>query len=480
MINGIKKLNGNDYAKIPPSAIDIEEQILGGIMVDNSCLPFVVSKLFMDALYSDANRWIYAAMLKLYDNHRPVDMLSVIDQLKKDGNLDILTKNDIVKLTRDVVSTANIEAHCHIVLQKYASREMIRIAGEGLRCAYEDLTDVFDMYDKVDGELMGTQEKILSGAVKDMGFYASQVYDQYESVKQTGVLGIQTLITPLDKIFGGLVSPDLFVVAARPAMGKTSLALSITRNTSVLNDIPCAWFSLEMDGTQLCRRLASIDSGVGHKLIRNGLASREEETKFYKSLDRVARAPIYIEDKVDINIRSIRTRATILKRKHKIKYIVVDYLQLISGTDKNGQNREGQISDISRGLKTLAKELEIPVIAISQLNRKVEDGNDKMPNLSHLRESGAIEQDADEVLFIMRPEEYGMTEPIKIGAMEYQTPNLAIGKCAKNRHGATENFAMWFNGPTMAFSTHGGNQQTQFISKPVQSYYERDESESPF
>jgi replicative DNA helicase len=257
-----------------------------------------------------------------------------------------------------------------------------------------------------------------------------------------------------DRASYGIVSQVLILFAASPGGGKTALSLSIIYNTSVLGKIPCAMFSLEMDGVQLVRRLTSIDTGIPHEKIRNGHTTNNEELMLAESVEKIVNSSIYIEDKTSMNIRDIRTKASILKKKYDIGYIVVDYIQLMSGIDAKGKNREQVVSDISRGLKCIAKELEIPVIALSQLSRAVESRPDKMPQLSDLRESGAIEQDADSVLFLMRPEYYSMTEPILMKDKEYPVQGLAICSIAKNRHGSTKNIPMEFVGNTMKFKTH--------------------------
>lgn len=443
------------YGKVPPQAIDLEKAILGAIMMDSSCLPTVTNMLFEDAFYRNEHQLIFKAIMNLYDAMQNIDVLTVVEKLRKSEVLEIVGGHYYVTtLIREVVSTANVEAHCSIVLQKFLGRKLIEISLDSLNNAYEDSTDIFELYDAADNKLLNTQERVLSGSLQDMNYYSKNVYEQYETVKTTGVLGIQTGIQPFDKTFSGLVSPDLFIIAARPGAGKTSLALSITHSTSIQRNIPCAWFSLEMDGVQLTRRLASIDSGISHEVIRQGRIDSSLEIKFFNSLDKIKKSPIFIEDKTNMNVRSIRTRANILKRKYDIQYIVVDYLQLMDGIEIKNKNRETIISEISRGLKGLAKELKIPVIALSQLSREVEKRTDKMPQLSDLRESGAIEQDADCVLFLMRPEYYGFAEAVEINGKEYAPAGLCIGKGAKNRHGSTQNFAMQFTGSTMHFATH--------------------------
>lgn len=457
------------YGRVPPQAKELEEAILGGVLIAPECLPEVLNLVFADVFYIEAHQIVFKSILSLYDKNNKIDILTVVEELRKMGSLDLVGGAYFVtKLTNNVVSTANIDTHCRIIMEFYLKREMIKISGEAIGEAYEDNTDAFDLYDRVDNKILNTQERVLSGSVKDMSHYSSKVYDQYQTVKQTGVLGIQTGIAPFDKILSGLVSPDLFIIAARPSQGKTALAMSLSHYISVVNGIEGAWFSLEMDGVQLTRRLASIDSGISHELIRQGRIQKEQEIKFCNSLDRIAQSPIYIEDKGSMNIRAIRTRSNILVRKNKIKYIVVDYLQLMEAVDKRDTNRNNIIGEISRGLKMLAKELDIPVIALSQLSRKVEERSDKMPQMSDLRESGNIEQDADEILFLMRPEKYGLLEPVSIGGVEYSAQGLCIGKVDKNRHGECLNFAMGFRGPSMHLTTHE-NDFRSFQNFPILS-----------
>lgn len=441
------------YGKIPPQAKDIEEVILGALMLDANCVTMCMAKVFPEMFYVDAHQRIFSAIQKIYDRNQPIDIGIVIEQLKKDEALEIVGgPYFVVRLTNSVVSGANIESHILIISEMYVKRETIQSCGNAVQEAYEDSTDAFDIISQTDSSLQQIQERVLNGYVRDMSYYGMKVLEQHASVKETGVLGIKTGLTALDKTICGLVAPDLIIIAARPGQGKTACALSITYNTSIKNNIPCAWFSLEMDGIQLTRRLASIDAGIPHEQIRNGTTSKDQDLLLGNSIDKISTCPICIEDKTSINVRDIRTRAALLKKKNGIKYIVVDYIQLMSGTDTKGKNREQIVSEISRALKCIAKELEIPVIALSQLSRAVEARPDKMPQLSDLRESGGIEQDADEVVFLMRPEYYHMTEPVQIGETEYHPFGLCIGNIAKNRHGSTKHVAMKFTGATMLFS----------------------------
>ena len=437
--------------KIPPQATDIESAVLGAMLIDSNCLNVSMSKLFAEVFYKESNCLIFQAIEKLYDKGQPVDILTVTDQMKKDGSLEQAGGiYYITKLTNNVTSGANVEYHSVLLCEFYLKRQAINITGIANNDLYNDEKDVFDVINQADNALQIAQEKVLQGQARDMNYFAMKVVEQHDNVKSTGVLGVPTGIKSIDSTICGLVSPDIIVIAARPGQGKTALALSITHNASIIGNTPCLWISLEMDGVQLVRRLASIDTGINHEVLRSGKTTHDEYRTFKKSLDLISKSKVFIEDKTSINIRDIRTRAYLLKKRHNIGYIVIDYLQLMQGVVRNS-SREQEIAEISRGLKCLAKELEIPIIALSQLSREVEKRPDKMPQLSDLRESGAIEQDADEVLFLMRPEYYKMTEDVSIGGKDYPVAGLCICSVAKNRHGAPRNIPISFKGSTMHF-----------------------------
>lgn len=441
--------------KLPPHTIEIEESILGALMLDINCLNLAMSRLFEDMFYKIEFKAVFKAIAALYDRGQGVDIITVFEELKRQNNAELVGgAYGVMKITNSVISSANIENYILVLSENYLKREMINISHDTFTKSFLDETDIFDLISSTDERMQKSQEKVVKGMSKDMIYYGMKVLEQHSTVKHSGVLGIKTEINELDKSTNGLVSPDLIIIAARPGAGKTALSLSIAYNTSVLGNTPCAIFSLEMDGVQLVRRLVSIDTGIPHERIRNGQTTDEEDRMLGESIDKISSSKIFIEDRTSMNIRDIRTKATLLKKKHNIGYIIVDYIQLMSGTDVKNKNREQIVSDISRGLKCIAKELEIPVIALSQLSRAVESRADKMPQLSDLRESGAIEQDADSVLFLMRPEYYGMTEPIDINNIEYPVQKLAICTIAKNRHGSTKNIAMEFTGSTMQFKNH--------------------------
>lgn len=484
LTNGVKKrrtvdLGGMMYGKVPPQARELEEVILGGLMLDVNAVFVGMSRLFPEIFYIDAHQKIFSAIQSLYDKNQKIDILTVVQQLKTTEELEAVGgMYYVMKLTNAVISGANIENHINIVAEAYLKREAIRLSGELISEAYEDSTDAFDVINQADAGFQKIQEQVLTGLVKDISYFGMKVLEQHASTKQTGVLGIKTCIKAIDGVISGLVEPDLIILAARPSQGKTALALSITYNTSVSGNIPCAWFSLEMDGVQLVRRLASIDCQIDHEKIRKGYTSKEEDNTLASSIEKISNCPIYIQDNANVNIREIRTKANLLKRKHGIKYIVVDYIQLMNGIDTKGKSREQIVSDISRGLKILAKELTMPVIALSQLSRKVEERSDKMPQLSDLRESGAIEQDADEVIFLMRPEFYHMTEDVKVGGKEYPVSGLTILSTAKNRHGETKNTALSFKGSCMHFTDHYLDTDQRF-TQPI-NYNKPYNDDTPF
>ena len=437
--------------KITPQTLELEKAVLGALMIDQNCLSIGMLKLFPEIFYKESYCLIFQAIEKIYDRGGNVDILTVVEQLKKDGSLEKAGGfYEVTKITQDVVSGANIENHILLLSEFYLKRQTINICSGAMNDAYNNEKDIFDVINHTDSDIQKIQEKVISGAARDMVFFTDKMLQQHDEAKSTGIVGISTGIKALDDAIAGLVSPDLIVIAGRPGQGKTALALSITHNTSIMNDIPVLWISLEMDGVQLVRRLVSMDASVNHEYIRSGKTNQDEYDNMLISSARVKKSKIFIEDKTSINVRDIRTRANILKKKHGIKYIIVDYIQLMQGIDRSG-NREQEIAEISRGLKCLAKELEISVIALSQLSRECEKRPDKMPQLSDLRESGAIEQDADEVVFLMRPEYYKMTEDVSIGGVEYSVRGLCIGNIAKNRHGPPKNIALSFNGANMHF-----------------------------
>ena len=447
-------MNSEKSIRLPASDVNIERAVLGALMMSNEILHVSMPRIFEELFHVEHNKMVYRAIEQLYNVNATVDILSVYNQLKKNGDdEEVGGAYYLTTLQTNVVSAVHLETHITILSELYLKRELGLLSQIAVNRSYSNEDDPFDILAEITTGVEKAHQQVLNGRTRDVGFYLTEMLKQHADVKSTGVLGLRTGIESIDWSIGGLVSPDLIIIAARPGQGKTALALSITHNLTVKGGIPGAWFSLEMDGVQLIRRLVSMGSGIDHERIRNGRTSDDDEKAMLDAAGLISNRKLFIEDSPTMTIRDIRAKAILLKRKHDIKYMVVDYLQLMEGDrNKYGTNREQVVSDISRGLKVIAKELGIPVIALSQLNRSVEARTDRLPNLSDLRESGAIEQDADEVIFIMRPEYYGITDATPYGANSVQ--GLAVIKVDKNRHGETGIYFSHFDGSRMLFSNY--------------------------
>jgi len=368
-----------------------------------------------------------------------MDILTVVEELKLRGELEMVGGPFYVtQLTNSVVSGANVETHSRIILQKYIKRETIRIGGEMVNDGYEDTFDAFDLLDEAENKLFEITNNHLRKNFASIDSVLVQTMQRIEHLRDNSeeVSGVPSGFPSLDKVTYGWQPSDLIILAARPAVGKTAFALNLARNAALgYKHIPVAFFSLEMSSTQLVQRVLSAESGIWLEKISRGKMNENEHAALYAyGVNRLARAPIFIDDTPALNVFELRAKARRLKNKHGIGMIIIDYLQLMSGSGQKGQNREQEISTISRNLKTLAKELMIPIIALSQLSRAVENRQEKQPQLSDLRESGAIEQDADMVMFIYRPEYYD----VKTDAQGESTKGLTEVKIAKHRNGALD------------------------------------------
>lgn len=394
----------------------LEEAVLGAIMLDKDALPIVLDILKPNSFYAEIHQIVYRSMLSLFEKSHPIDLLTVTEELKRAGELDkIGGPMFLVSLTNRVASAANIEYHARIIAQKHIQRELIRVSTLIIQDAYEDTTDVFQLMDDAERNLFSITEHSLTRSFESMGSLSSRLLKQIEDLsrKKDGLTGVPTGFVELDRITSGWQPSDLVIMAARPGMGKTSFVLSLARNAAVEFGKPVALFSLEMSSVQLVQRLVSMESEVYASKLRNGQLEEYEWTVIQQTIEKLSAAPIFIDDTPGINIFELRAKCRRLKMQHNIELIVIDYLQLMSGTGESsrGGNREQEVSNISRSLKGLAKELNVPVIALSQLSRAVETrGGAKRPQLSDLRESGSIEQDADIVSFIYRPEYYSINE----------------------------------------------------------------------
>ncbi|GAB4264411.1 MAG: replicative DNA helicase [Saprospiraceae bacterium] len=439
----IRKRDGeiSDYlfGKVQPQAIPLEEAVLGALMLDKDALVTVMDIISEKSFYDERNGLIYKAIKSLFEKSYPVDLLTVTEELKRNGDLDTVGGPAyLVELTNRVASSANIEYHARIIAQKHIQRQLIKVATGIIHDAYEDTTDVFDLLDDAERGLFEITQSNLSRQHKTMGQLTSELMKLMDELKnkKDGLTGVPTGFTKLDRLTSGWQPSDLVIIAARPGMGKTSFVLALARNAAIDFQKPVAIFSLEMSGVQLVQRIIALEGEIDSHKMRNGKLEDYEWTQLNHTIEKLSEAPIFIDDTPGINIFELRAKCRRLKKQHDIQMVIIDYLQLMSGTSENkNTNREQEISNISRSLKGLAKELNVPVIALSQLSRAVETrGGDKKPQLSDLRESGAIEQDADMVSFIYRPEYYEITESPD-GRSLKEVAEIII---AKNRHGPTE------------------------------------------
>jgi len=431
------------YGKVPPQAKDLEEAVLGAIMLEKSAFDTVVEILKPECFYLEGHQRIFRTMQGLAQKSQPIDILTVVEELKSREELDIIGGPYFVtKLTNAVVSAANIEAHSRIILQKFIQRELIRISGEIIGDAYEDSTDVFDLLDDAESKLFEITNNHLRKNFDSIDTVLVKTIQRIEDLrhKNEDISGVPSGFASLDRVTYGWQQTDLIILAARPSVGKTAFALNLARSAALhpTKPTPVAVFSLEMSASQLVQRILSAESEIWlEKIARGKLEEHEMKQLYAKGIQRLAQAPIYIDDTAALNIFELRAKCRRLKNKHNVGLIIIDYLQLMSGTGENrNSNREQEISRISRDLKGLAKELQVPIIALSQLSREVEkrkEGN-KMPQLSDLRESGAIEQDADMVMFLYRPEYYDITSN-EFGESNKGETHVRI---AKHRNGSLE------------------------------------------
>ncbi|MGJ8666622.1 MAG: replicative DNA helicase [Patiriisocius sp.] len=403
-----------EKGKIPPQAIDLEEVVLGAMMIDKKGVDEVIDILNPDVFYKEAHQHIFEAIHTLFVNSEPVDLLTVSAQLKRSQTLEKAGGEFyLIQLTQKVSSSAHIEFHARIILQKYIQRSLIKISNEIIEESYDETTDVFDLLDTAESKLYDITQgniKRSSETAQDLVIQAKKKIE--EIANQEGLSGVPSGFDLVDKLTSGWQPSDLIIIAARPGMGKTALTLSMARNMAVQHNIPVAFFSCEMSSVQLITRLISSETGLSSEKLRTGNLEKHEWEQLNVKVKGLEKAPLFIDDTPSLSIFDLRAKARRLASQHGIKMIMIDYLQLMTaGGNKNGGNREQEISTISRNLKALAKELNVPVIALSQLSRAVETrGGSKRPLLSDLRESGAIEQDADIVSFIYRPEYYKIEE----------------------------------------------------------------------
>lgn len=474
------------YGKVPPQAKEIEQSVLGGAMLSLSALDVALELLTDQAFYVDAHQRIFRAFVNLVNNRIPVDILTVVEALKATEELDIVGGPwAITKLTNLVTSTANTEAHCRIILQKFIQRELIRISGETIQEAYSDQADAFDLMDEHETKLLTLTQGYTKTDYKTSEMVAVAAMARIDHlIEHTEELsGVPTGYPYLNRVTNGWQPTDLIILAARPSVGKTAFALNLARNaaTDKVKPTPTAIFSLEMSSGQLANRILSTESQVHLEKISRGRLFENDYDKVYAANIRFGQMPIFIDDTASLSIIEFRSKARRLVSKHQVGLIIIDYLQLMSGAGSG--NREQEISHISRSLKALAKELHVPIIALSQLSRAVETRKEKAgePMLSDLRESGAIEQDADVVMFLWRPDYQQLSDE-----GDSTVKGEAWLKLAKHRNGSLEKILFktelsiqtWFD--IDQYNLYTGNSNSLFPSTgnwkkvdPPQTYIQK-------
>ena len=436
--------------KLPPQALDLEEAVLGALMLEKNALNAVVEFLKPEHFYSEQHKEIYSAIIDLFKSSDPVDMRTVVNQLRKTGKIELIGgAYYIAELTSKVSSAANIEYHARVIMEMAIKRELIQVASEIHHNAYEDTTDVFELLDKTEQSIFQISDSNLRKNYDNMRNLMTRAIHELQLLKdhKDGLTGVPSGFTGLDRMTSGWQRSDLVIIAARPGMGKTAFVVSALRNAAVEFKIPVAIFSLEMASIQLVNRMISAEAELeGEKIKRGSLADHEWAQLVHKT-NKLSSAPIFIDDTPALSVLELRAKCRRLKAEHNVQIIVVDYLQLMRGDQ--GGNREQEIASISRALKGIAKELNVPVLALSQLSRGVETrGGDKRPQLSDLRESGSIEQDADIVIFLFRPEYY------KITVDEDGMPTQGMGEViiAKHRNGSVGSVKLKFIGKYTKFA----------------------------
>ena len=440
---------GMEAGKVPPQAVDVEEAVLGAMMIEPNCVPDVLDAISADCFYKEANRKVFTAISSLSSDHQPVDIYTVSEELRRQGSLEEIGGPYYLSLLSSRVgAAAHVDFHVKILLQKYIQRELITISAEMQRDSFDDSIPVDDLLDNSQSKLFELAEKNMKRATLPVQDVIKDTVAEIEANQDRtdGLSGLPSGYTGIDKITLGWQASDLVIVAARPAMGKTAFVLTMARNMAVDHKIPVAFFSLEMSAKQLVKRLLVSETGLSSEKIRGGKKLLDYElVQLHERIKDLTAAPLFIDDTPSISVYELRSKARRLVRNAGVKLIIIDYLQLMTGPPELRGMREQEVSNISRSLKAVAKELDIPVIALSQLSRAVETrGGNKRPQLSDLRESGAIEQDADIVMFIHRPEYYG-TES------ENSVQGEAQVIIAKHRNGSTADVSMRFRASEARF-----------------------------
>lgn len=440
--------------RIPPQNLEAEQSLLGSLLIDTNAMIKVADSLTGDDFYRDAHKRIYETMVELFERHDPIDILSLGNRLEEKGVIQqVGGRAYLVELSNVVPTSANVKHYAEIVQKKSTLRRLIHSASEISRLGFDEEEDIDATLDEAERSLFQVTEKFNKNTFVSIGSVLFEAFDRIDELHHGGgkLRGVPSGFTEMDELLAGFQRSDLVILAARPSVGKTSFALDIMRNIGVKAKVPIGFFSLEMSKEQLVDRMICAQANVDLWKLRTGrLSDRAEDfEKIGVALGELSEAPIFIDDSASLNIMQLRTKARRLKTEHGLGMIIVDYLQLMEGRSKKGSdNRVQEVSEISRGLKQIAKELDVPVLALAQLSRAVEQNKPAIPRLSHLRDSGSIEQDADVVMFIYR----------KAADRNYQEADLAPEEksiaeihVAKHRNGPTGMVRLFFEGKRASF-----------------------------
>lgn len=439
-------MSDNTAAKIPPQNIDAEKSLLGAILIDEDVLSDASEIVKPKDFYDKNHQTIFNGMISLYEKHSPVDMLTLTDELKRKNQLEIIGGSAYLsELTNYVPTATHADAYANMVAQKAVRRRLIKASSEISEMGYDEEADVQEMLSKAESELFSVSDQSLKQDLVSIESILTDSFDRMEELYQNkgAIRGIRTGYKDLDNMTAGLQRSDLIILAARPAMGKTTLVTNLAYNVATIEKKAVLFFSLEMSKEQLIDRMLADAAGVDSWNIRTGNLSDEDFAKITDAMGELAEAPIYIDDKPGLSVLEMRTKARRIAHEQELGLIVIDYLQLMQGSKRNDNNRVQEVSEISRGLKLVARELNVPLIALSQLSRTVETRTPPIPQLSDLRESGSIEQDADIVSFIYRPGYYEPDNP--------DVANITKLIIAKHRNGPTGEVQLYFHPERLRF-----------------------------
>ena len=431
--------------KIPPQNLDAEKSLLGAVLIDEETLADISEHVTVKDFYEKRHSMIYGGMMRLYEKHKPVDLLTLTDELKRKKELESIGGSAyLTELTNYVPTAAHAEAYAELVAQKAVRRRLIKASGEISELGYDEETTTQELLEKAEAELFSVSDQSLKQDLVSIESILTESFDRMEELhRNKGTLrGVRTGYRDLDNMTAGLQRSDLIILAARPAMGKTTLVTNLAYNVATVAKQPVLFFSLEMSKEQLVDRMLADASGVDAWNIRTGNLSDDDFSKLSEAMGEMAEAPIFIDDTPGVSVLEMRTKARRAAHEQPLGLIIVDYLQLMQGSGRSDGNRVQEVSEISRGLKLIARELNVPVIALSQLSRSVESRSPQIPQLADLRESGSIEQDADIVMFIYREAYYNP---------ETERENITDLIIAKHRNGPTGKVELYFHPERLRF-----------------------------